>query len=188
MLTMRTTSPVCGALIILPSPTYMPTWPGPVGLGLPEDEVARLQILRRDARALEVLPRRVVVERDAELAVDVHHQPGAVEAAGRRGAAPDVRDAEVALRDRDCLGAEHAAVRARARRWRRPSSASAAVRRGAPRAGSLPSATSVLLVIHMRVACTSQRPALAPRTRAAASPGAACAAAARARPERRGGG
>src|SRR4029077_16746207 len=63
-----------------------------------EDEVSRLELAHRDRAAVAVLRVRAVRERDADLRVDVHHEAGAVEP-GRRGAAPDVRRAEVLHRD-----------------------------------------------------------------------------------------
>ena len=72
-----------------------------------EDEVAGLELVPRDRDAVVVLVGGVVWQRDAELRVDVHHEAGAVESA-RRGAAPDVRHAEVLHRDPD-----HAAVAGR---------------------------------------------------------------------------
>src|SRR5439155_14902955 len=49
---------------------------------------------------------------DAELAVDVHHQPGAVEA-GWAGAAPHIRHTEVLLRERRGLLSQRAGRRRR---------------------------------------------------------------------------
>src|SRR3954468_315641 len=70
-----------------------------------EDQVARHQLAHRDVRPGPPLRPGVVVEVDAELGVDVHGQPGAVEA-GRAGAAPHVGNAEVALGDRHGLLSE----------------------------------------------------------------------------------
>ena len=53
-------------------------------------------------------------QRDAELRVDVHDEPRAVEAGRRRRAAPEIRDAEVAERDR--RGLRVAGTRRRDRR------------------------------------------------------------------------
>src|SRR5262249_12066649 len=65
-----------------------------------EDEVAWLEAAQRNRAAVAVLGVRAVRKRDPDLREDVHHKAGAVEP-GRRGAAPDVRRAEVAHRDPD---------------------------------------------------------------------------------------
>src|SRR5205085_5253454 len=65
-----------------------------------EDEVAGLEIAVGDRHAHGPLCAGVVGKRYADLRVDVHHEPGAVEAARAR-AAPDVRDAEELHRDPD---------------------------------------------------------------------------------------
>ena len=136
----------------------MPTCPGPSACGWKKTRSPGCSCSGRDALALEELPGRVVVERDAELAVDVHRQPRAVEAAGRRGPAPHVRDAEIALRDRDGLRPQHAAV-ARAHVGRAVADGPQSQRRGTAARGRACSAMSVFRVIHMRVACTSsERP------------------------------
>src|SRR5207247_1706738 len=59
-----------------------------------EDDVARLERLPRDRRAVPELLRRVVGKRDAHVRVDVQHEAGAVEAVRAR-AAPRVRRAEM---------------------------------------------------------------------------------------------
>jgi hypothetical protein len=84
----------------------------PTGRAVEEDEVAGLEVARRDVRQVGVLHRRVVRERDAELGVDVHDEARAVEAVGAR-AAPHVRHAEVLLGDRDGLAAKGARRRRR---------------------------------------------------------------------------
>ncbi len=63
-----------------------------------EDEVAGLQAARIDGPAVAVLRRGIVWQRDAELAVDVGDEPGAVEPA-RRAAAVAIRDAELVGRN-----------------------------------------------------------------------------------------
>src|SRR5918999_6098240 len=65
-----------------------------------EDEIAGLELAAVDRRAVPVLRSGVVRQRDADLRVDVHDEPGAVEAARTR-TAPDVRGAEVTHRDPD---------------------------------------------------------------------------------------
>ncbi len=65
-----------------------------------EDEVAGLELVARHRDAVVELVGSVVRQRDADLRVDEHHEPGAVEAA-RRGPAPDVRRPEVLHRDPD---------------------------------------------------------------------------------------
>ena len=66
-----------------------------------EDQVPRLQCPARDLAPIAVLGGCVVRQVDAELAVHVHHEAGAVEAAGTR-AAPGVRDADVAAGEPGC--------------------------------------------------------------------------------------
>ena len=66
-----------------------------------EDEVARLELVARHRCAVAVLRSGIVGQRDAELRVHEHHEPGAVEARRWACAAPHVRDAEVLERDRD---------------------------------------------------------------------------------------
>ena len=70
-----------------------------------EHEVADLELVARHPPALVVLEAGVVTELHPELGVDVHREPGAVEA-GRRRAAPDVGDAEEVKRERHRLAAE----------------------------------------------------------------------------------
>jgi hypothetical protein len=64
-----------------------------------EHQVARAEAVHADVAAVAVLGGGEVGQVHAQLGVDVHDEAGAVEAA-RRGAAPHVRDAQVALGDR----------------------------------------------------------------------------------------
>ena len=73
----------------------------PVDLRLEEHEVAGLELATARAWEDRELRGRVVRQRDAELPVHELHQAGAVEAARRARAAPDVRRADEVLRDRD---------------------------------------------------------------------------------------
>ena len=82
---------------------FMPWHAG--GVRVEEDEVSRLELVARDAQSCVVLETGVVAELDPELPVDVHRQPRAVEP-GRRLAAPDIRDAEVAIGECDSLAAQ----------------------------------------------------------------------------------
>src|SRR5665647_3196055 len=68
-----------------------------------EHEVAGPQVAERQRSALPLLIGGAMPHLDADLRVAVHGESGAVEAA-RAGAAPHVRDAEIALRDGDDLG------------------------------------------------------------------------------------
>ena len=90
----------------------MPTWPSAVE----EDEVAGLQLVARDRDAHRVERVGRVRQRDADLGVGPHDEAGAVEAAGR-GAAPDVRRAE--LDDARPRRRRRASTAAR-RRWTPP--------------------------------------------------------------------
>ena len=67
-----------------------------------EDQVPRLQRPARDLAPVAVLGGCVVRQVDAELAVHVHHEAGAVEAVPGTGAAPGVRDADVAAGEPGC--------------------------------------------------------------------------------------
>ena len=73
------------------------------GQAVEEDEVARLELVARRRGRRSRTARRRSGGADAELGVDVHHEPGAVEARVGRGAAPLVGDAEVVERDRGGL-------------------------------------------------------------------------------------
>src|SRR6476659_3693201 len=70
-----------------------------------EHEISRLKLITRDAEACVILEPRVMAQLDPELSVHVHRESGAVEAGGRI-AAPDVRHAEEAIRERDRLAPE----------------------------------------------------------------------------------
>src|SRR5437773_12242994 len=79
-----------------------------------EDDVARLEPLPRDRRAVPKLLRRVVGKRDAHVRVDVQHQAGAADAVRAR-AAPRVRRAVCRARYGDeSPGTGRVALRTRA--------------------------------------------------------------------------
>ena len=93
-----------------------------------EDEVAWGKLIARNVRAIAVVRRGVVGERNPQLREDVHHEARAVEAGRRARAAPDVRDAEVLQRDpNDAAVARSGEVRVVGRlstRWTRRGRAS----------------------------------------------------------------
>jgi hypothetical protein len=73
----------------------------PVELRLEEHEIAGLQLRRIELREGCELRGGVVRQVHAELRIDKARETGAVEAGRRNRAAPDIRHAEVVLRDRD---------------------------------------------------------------------------------------
>ena len=78
MLEIFTTSPVCGAWMNCPPPTYIPMWPSP----LKKTRSPGWSASRGRGRRSRTAPRHGAAA-DADLGEDVHHEPRAVEARRR---------------------------------------------------------------------------------------------------------